>query len=69
MTFLRLFYFFIFTYYRVIVIAFCSNLYVRRVRAGEFVVVNRHLVSELVQRELWTPEVSLSVVVEERCLV
>jgi hypothetical protein len=31
-----------------------SNIYVRRVRAGEFIVINKHLVNELMQRNLWT---------------
>jgi hypothetical protein len=32
-------------------------MYVRRVRAGEFIVVNPHLLDDLVERGLWTPEV------------
>merc|ERR1719172_301067 len=32
---------------------YTQNLYVRRVLAGEFVQVNRHLVTDLVQRKLW----------------
>lgn len=34
-----------------------SNLYVRRVLAGEFVVYNRYLVDELVEMALWNDEV------------
>lgn len=33
-----------------------SNLYTRRVLAGDFPVVNRHLLEDLVKRGLWTPE-------------
>ncbi len=33
-----------------------SNLYVRRVLAGEYIVVNRYLVDDLVRDNLWTPE-------------
>ena len=35
-------------------------MYVRRVRAGEFIVVNPHLLGDLVERGLWTKEVSCS---------
>lgn len=34
-----------------------SNIYVRRVLSGEFAVVNKYLVRDLIARELWTPEV------------
>jgi ribonucleoside-diphosphate reductase alpha subunit len=33
---------------------YTSNIYTRRVLAGEFAVVNRHLLVDLVQRGLWT---------------
>ena len=33
-------------------------MYVRRVRAGEFIIVNRHLMGELVARGLWNKDVS-----------
>lgn len=36
---------------------FTSNLYTRRVLAGEFMVTNKYLVSDLVERSLWTAEV------------
>ncbi|GAB5371009.1 hypothetical protein AAMO2058_001542100 [Amorphochlora amoebiformis] len=36
---------------------YTSNLYVRRVKAGEFIVVNPHLLSDLIKLGLWTPEV------------
>jgi len=32
---------------------YTSNLYARRVKAGEFVVANRHLVKDLCERGLW----------------
>ena len=35
---------------------YTSNMYVRRVRAGEFIVVNPHLLDALVARGLWGPE-------------
>jgi len=35
---------------------FMSNMYTRRVLAGEFTVVNKHLVNTLVRRGLWTPQ-------------
>ena len=34
---------------------FTSNIYVRRTQAGDFTVVNKYLISDLMQRELWTP--------------
>ena len=34
---------------------FTSNVYVRRVLSGEFVLCNKHLVSDLVALGLWTP--------------
>ena len=36
---------------------YTSNMYVRRVRAGEFIVVNPHLLQDLVARGLWTADV------------
>jgi len=36
---------------------FTSNIYTRRVIAGDFMVINKYLVSDLVKRGLWTSEV------------
>jgi len=36
---------------------FSSNLYLRRVKAGEFIMTNPHLLQDLTDRGLWTPEV------------
>eukprot|EP00618_Florenciella_parvula_P012540 CAMPEP_0119479490 /NCGR_PEP_ID=MMETSP1344-20130328/8730_1 /TAXON_ID=236787 /ORGANISM="Florenciella parvula, Strain CCMP2471" /LENGTH=803 /DNA_ID=CAMNT_0007513725 /DNA_START=30 /DNA_END=2441 /DNA_ORIENTATION=+ len=36
---------------------FTSNMYNRRVLAGEFAVVNKHLLRDLIERGLWTNEV------------
>ena len=36
--------------------AFTSNLYVRRTLSGEFIVLNKHLVNDLINRELWSLE-------------
>ncbi len=33
-----------------------SNIYVRRVLSGEFAVVNKYLVSDLIERELWSED-------------
>lgn len=41
---------------------FTSNLYSRRVLAGEFVVVNKYLVDDLVARNLWTPDVRAQII-------
>jgi ribonucleotide reductase alpha subunit len=34
-----------------------ANVYIRRVLAGEFVCVNKHLVKELIALGLWTSEI------------
>ena len=36
---------------------FSSNLYIRRVKAGEFIMANPHLLQDLMDRGLWTPAV------------
>jgi ribonucleoside-diphosphate reductase alpha subunit len=36
---------------------FSSNLYVRRVKAGEFIMANQHLLQDLTDRGLWTPAI------------
>ncbi len=36
---------------------FTSNLYSRRVLAGEFVCINPHLVEDLIELNLWTPKI------------
>ncbi|MDR5591185.1 ribonucleoside-diphosphate reductase subunit alpha [Christiangramia sp. SM2212] len=36
---------------------YTSNIYTRRVLSGEFIVVNKHLLEDLVSRNLWTDEV------------
>jgi ribonucleoside-diphosphate reductase alpha chain len=41
---------------------FTSNLYTRRVLAGDFIVVNKHLVNELTRRGLWTSEVRTQII-------
>ena len=34
-----------------------SNIYTRRVLAGEFAIVNHHLLKDLTELKLWTPEI------------
>jgi ribonucleoside-diphosphate reductase alpha chain len=41
---------------------FTSNLYSRRVLAGEFVVVNKYLVDDLVALGLWTPDIRAQII-------
>merc|ERR1712060_427560 len=36
---------------------YTSNIYTRRVLAGEFAVVNQHLLKDLMQRGLWTDDI------------
>ena len=41
---------------------FTSNMYSRRVLSGEFVVINKYLVEDLVQRGLWTPDIRSQII-------
>ena len=41
---------------------FTSNLYSRRVLAGEFIVINKYLVEDLVARGLWTSDIRTSII-------
>lgn len=41
---------------------FTSNMYSRRVLAGEFVVVNKYLVGDLIERDLWTSDVRTQII-------
>ena len=36
---------------------YTSNIYIRRVLAGEFICVNPHLVKDLIELNLWTPQI------------
>jgi ribonucleoside-diphosphate reductase alpha chain/ribonucleoside-diphosphate reductase subunit M1 len=44
---------------------FTSNIYVRRTIAGEFVLVNKHLMKELAFLNLWTEEVKNQIIVDK----
>merc|ERR1712007_366052 len=41
---------------------YTQNLYVRRVLSGEFVQVNRHLLKDLIERDLWTEEMRMQLI-------
>merc|ERR1719310_1945505 len=41
---------------------YTQNLYVRRVLSGEFVQVNRHLLRDLIERELWTDDLRMQLI-------
>ena len=41
---------------------FTSNLYVRHVLAGDFIVINKYLISELVDLGVWSPELRTSII-------
>jgi ribonucleoside-diphosphate reductase alpha chain len=41
---------------------FTSNLYTRRVLSGDFVVVNKYLVEDLVARGMWTPDIRTEII-------
>merc|ERR1711982_1540 len=41
---------------------YTQNLYVRRVLSGEFVQVNRHLLRDLIERNLWTEDLRMQLI-------
>ena len=41
---------------------FTSNVYTRRVLSGEFIIVNKHLVRDLIKLGLWTSEIKNMIV-------
>jgi len=41
---------------------YTQNLYVRRVLSGEFVQVNRHLLTDLIDRKLWTDDMRMQLI-------
>jgi len=43
---------------------FSSNMYVRRVLAGEFTCVNKHLLRELTSRQMWTESVRTRIIAD-----
>ncbi len=43
--------------------AFTSNLYVRRTLAGEFPVINKHLVNDLVEEGLWSEQIKDAIII------
>jgi len=44
---------------------YTSNIYLRRVLAGEFIVINEHLVRDLIKIDMWNPEVKDQILVNE----
>ncbi len=43
---------------------FTSNLYSRRTLGGEFIVINKHLVNELLERGLWSDDLKKKLIME-----
>ncbi|MEK7175267.1 MAG: ribonucleoside-diphosphate reductase subunit alpha, partial [Patescibacteria group bacterium] len=41
---------------------YCSNIYTRRVLSGEFIVVNKHLLSQLIKLNLWSDEMRTRII-------
>ena len=41
---------------------FTSNIYTRRVLSGEFIIVNKHLVRDLLELGLWTTTIKNQIV-------
>ena len=44
---------------------YTSNIYIRRTLAGEFIVINEHLVRELLKIGMWTPEIKDQIIYNE----
>lgn len=44
---------------------YTTNIYTRRVLAGEFVCVNPHLVKDLIKMNMWTPEMRNKLVADQ----
>jgi len=44
---------------------FTSNMFTRRVLAGEFAVVNKYLLNDLIARGLWTPEMRNQIIADK----
>ena len=43
---------------------FTSNIYVRRTLAGEFIVINKHLITDLIKLKLWDAEMKNKIIVD-----
>jgi len=43
---------------------FTSNIYIRRTLAGEFIMINRHLIRDLLKLKLWTSELKNTIIKE-----
>merc|ERR1711869_161965 len=44
---------------------YTSNLYIRRTLAGEFIVINEHLVRDLIELGLWSEEIKDKILLNE----
>ena len=44
---------------------YTSNIYIRRTLAGEFIVINEHLVRDLIKINKWTPEIKDKIIFNE----
>lgn len=44
---------------------YTSNIYSRRVLSGEFVVVNKHLLHDLTEMDLWSPAIKNNIIYED----
>jgi ribonucleoside-diphosphate reductase alpha chain len=47
---------------------FTSNLYKRKTLAGEFIVINKYMLKDLVELNLWNKEMKEKIIVNEGCL-
>ena len=44
---------------------YTSNLYTRKVLAGEFTIINKHLLNDLIDRNLWNPDIKNQIMANE----
>jgi ribonucleoside-diphosphate reductase alpha chain len=44
---------------------FTSNIYIRRTLAGEFVIINKHLINELIEIDLWNEDIKNNIIAHD----
>ena len=44
---------------------YTSNIYKRRVLSGEFKIINQHLLNDLIERDLWTPDLKDKIILND----
>ncbi len=44
---------------------FTSNIYIRRTLAGEFIIINKHLINELIEIDLWNVDIKNNIIAHD----